>query len=94
MENINESFQNIKGVKLYGWEGKFLEKIENIYKEEVVIADKSLLRNKVYDFVNGCLEVFMPLIVYGLFYYNGNSTNLSSITMANLMMGQINDRMN
>ena len=93
MEHINETFQNIKGVKLYGWEGKFLEKIENIYKEEMVIRDKSLIRNKVFDFANGCLEVFMPLLVYGLFYYNGNTTNLSSITMSNLMMSQINDRM-
>ena len=52
----------------------------------MVIRDKSLIRNKVFDFANGCLEVFMPLLVYGLFYYNGNTTNLSSITMSNLMM--------
>ena len=31
MAHINESFHNIKGVKLYGWENKFLEKIEALY---------------------------------------------------------------
>ena len=31
MSHINESFHNIKGVKLYGWEMKFLEKIESIH---------------------------------------------------------------
>ena len=28
---INESFQNIKGIKLYGWENKLLNRIENVY---------------------------------------------------------------
>ena len=28
---INESFQNIKGIKLYGWENKLLDRIENVY---------------------------------------------------------------
>ena len=40
MLHINESFQNIKGVKLYGWENKFLDKIENIYKEEINMKNK------------------------------------------------------
>jgi ABC-type bacteriocin/lantibiotic exporter with double-glycine peptidase domain len=31
MSYINESFHNIKGVKLYGWESKFLDKIEKVY---------------------------------------------------------------
>ena len=35
MKHINESFQNIKGIKLYGWESKFLEKIEKLHEEEV-----------------------------------------------------------
>jgi len=56
MLHINESFQNIKGVKLYGWENKFLEKIENIYQEEAALKDRSELRNKVYDFIGGCLH--------------------------------------
>ena len=31
MLHINESFQNIKGIKLYGWENKLLNRIENVY---------------------------------------------------------------
>ena len=54
--HINESFQNIKGVKLYGWETKFLEKIEAIYQEESALKTKSETRNAVYDFVGGVLD--------------------------------------
>ena len=45
MLHINESFQNIKGVKLYGWENKFINKIEDIYKEEVAIKNSAEIRN-------------------------------------------------
>ena len=49
MGHINESFHNIKGVKLYGWETKFLEKIEAIYQEELALEDKTLYRDKFYE---------------------------------------------
>ena len=41
MLHINESFQNIKGIKLYGWEQKFIDKIESIYKEETALKHHS-----------------------------------------------------
>ena len=34
----------------------------------------------------------MPLLVYGLYVYNGNVLNLSSMAMANQMMGRISQR--
>ena len=91
---INESFQNIKGIKLYGWENKLLDRIENVYQEEVALEDQTILRNRIYDFVNGCFTVFVPVILYGVYTYNGNTLNLSAMAMANLMMGRINGRMN
>lgn len=56
MSHINESFQNIKGVKLYGWENKFLDKIENIYQEESALETRTHTRNAIYDFLGGCLH--------------------------------------
>ena len=56
MLHINESFQNIKGIKLYGWENKFIDKMENIYKEEIEMKNTAEVRNKVYDFFGGCLH--------------------------------------
>ena len=56
MLHINESFQNIKGIKLYGWENKFINKIENIYKEEIEMKNTAEMRNKFYDFLGGCLH--------------------------------------
>ena len=93
MLHINESFQNIKGVKLYGWENKFINKIEDIYKEEVSIKDSAEIRNKFYDFLGGCLHQIMPLLVYGLYVWNGNALNLGQMILANAMMGQIRGRM-
>ena len=82
MLHINESFQNIKGVKLYGWENKFIDKIENIYKEEIGLKNSLEVRNKVYDFIGGLLHQIMPLLVYGLYVYNGNPLDLGQMLMA------------
>ena len=87
MAHINESFHNIKGVKLYGWETKFLDKIEAIYQEEVALEDKTMYRNKFYEIIEGAIHQFMPLLIYGLYVYNGNPLTLSSMAMANMMMG-------
>ena len=87
MGHINESFHNIKGVKLYGWEMKFLEKIEALYQEEIALEDKTMFRNAVYDLFEEALHQFMPLLIYGLYVYNGNPLTLSSMAMANMMMG-------
>ena len=92
MSHINESFHNIKGVKLYGWESKFLEKIEALHQEEVALEDRTLYRRAVYELIDGALHQFMPLLVYGLYVYNGNALSLSSMVMANTMMGQIQGR--
>ena len=92
MGHINESFHNIKGVKLYGWESKFLEKIEALYQEELALEDKTIVRNAVYEMIEEMLHRFMPLLIYGLYVYNGNTLNLSSMAMANMMMGQIQGR--
>ena len=51
MAHINESFHNIKGVKLQGWENKFLEKIEAIYQEELDLDEKTLYRDKFYELI-------------------------------------------
>ena len=93
MLHINESFQNIKGVKLYGWENKFIDKIENIYKEEIEMKNTAEVRNKIYDFFGGCLHQMMPLLVYGLYVWNGNAIDLGQMMMANMMMGRIRGRM-
>ena len=93
MLHINESFQNIKGVKLYGWENKFIDKMENIYKEEIEMKNSMEVRNKVYDFMGGLLHQIMPLLVYGLYVYNGNPLDLGQMLMANMMMGRIRGRM-
>jgi len=56
------------------------------------LNDRTLYRDKFYEFINGFLSQFMPLLIYGLYVYNGNVLNLSSMAMANIMMGKIQGR--
>ena len=51
------------------------------------------VRNKMYDFLGGCLHQIMPLLVYGLYVWNGNPIDLGQMMMANMMMGRIRGRM-
>ena len=90
---INESFQNIKGIKLYGWENKFLDHIEGVHQEEIALEDLSLFRNRIFDFVTNGLSVSLPLLVYGLYVYMGNSLDLVSMALVNVLMSKIQDRM-
>ena len=93
MLHINESFQNIKGIKLYGWEQKFIDKIESIYKEETALKHHSQMRNAVYDFIAGCLSQAMPLLVYGLYAWNGNVLDLGQMVLTNIMMNKFKSKM-
>ena len=86
MQHINESFQNIKGVKLYGWENKFINKIEGIYQEEASLRDTELFRAKIYDFIDGIIQYSNFPIVFGLYVYNGNALQMGQIALTTAMM--------
>jgi ABC-type bacteriocin/lantibiotic exporter with double-glycine peptidase domain len=92
MLHINESFNNIKSVKLYGWETKFLKTIESIYQEELAIGDKQLLLNKVHDVVRGCLHHLMPVVIFSVYMALGNTLTLSKMAIAGIMVNRIRDR--
>lgn len=55
----------------------------------MALNDRTLYRDKFYELINGFLHQFMPLLIYGLYVYNGNVLSLSSMAMANIMMGKI-----
>lgn len=52
---INESFNNIKSVKLFGWEAKFMSAIEAIYRKELKLDELILLRSKAFEFVGALI---------------------------------------
>ena len=53
------------------------------------MKDTALVRNKIHDFLGGCLHQVMPLLVYGLYVWNGNPLDLGQMILANMMMGKI-----
>ena len=77
MLHINESFTNIKSVKLFGWENKFLDLIENMFQEELAIDDRKLMRRKMLDIVSGLFNQLMIFAVYGTYTALGNTLTLS-----------------
>ena len=89
---INESFNNIKGVKLYGWENKFLNTIESTYKEELAIEDRVLLRNKLHDIISGILRQFMTFCVFAVYTGLGNTMTLSKMAICGIMLERIKGR--
>ena len=89
---INESFNNIKSVKLYGWEPKFIKTIQQVYREELEIGDTALLRQKVFDVIGGMLHHFMPIAVFASYTYMGNSLTLSQMALTSIFLDRIRGR--
>ena len=89
---ISESFNNIKTVKLYGWEQKFQKMINSVYQEELEIGDSALLRHKIYDVVGAIIHHFMPLVTFGCYTYFGNTLTLSQMVLTTMMMNRIRHR--
>ena len=48
---INESFNNIKTVKLFSWENQFVDSIDRVYKEELQFEDTKVLRESFFTFI-------------------------------------------
>ena len=85
-QQINESFNNIKTVKLYGWEGKFQKSITDLYDEEDALADKAELSNRVWDVTGGLLHHFMPITVFFFYTYFGNTLTLAQMALTTMML--------
>ena len=89
---INESFNNIKTVKLFGWEHDFITKIDKVYKEELELEDSMLLRAKIYDLINHMISCFMSLTVFSVYIYFGNTLTLSQLSLTTVMLDRIRGR--
>lgn len=91
-QQVSESFQNIRAVKLYGWESKFLSSIESIYQEEMDLQDQAMLRNKVFDVIGGILHHAMPICTFFFYVWAGNELTLSQMALTNIMLDRIRGR--
>jgi len=89
---INESFNNIKTVKLFGWEQDFIEKIDKVYNEELALEDGMLYRAKFYDMLGHMINCFMSVTVFSVYIYLGNTLTLSQLTLTTIMLERIRGR--
>jgi ABC-type multidrug transport system fused ATPase/permease subunit len=91
---VTESFNNIKTLKLYGWEEKFKNKIEEIYQEEEELARKIMAMQKVSDFLENTIKASMFILTVWAFWYGGNTIVLSSMLTANRGINYFNENIN
>mmetsp|Transcript_36652 Transcript_36652/g.48120 ORF Transcript_36652/g.48120 Transcript_36652/m.48120 type:complete len:809 (+) Transcript_36652:302-2728(+) len=91
---INESFSNIKTVKLFGWEPDFLKKVDEVFQEELDIEDKQHARAKIYDVLNHFLHSIASFTIFGVYIWLGNTLTLSKLALTEIMLGRIRDRIN
>ena len=89
---INESFNNIKTVKLFGWEPDFLKKIDDVYQEQLEIEDKAATRAKIYEVFDHILNNMMSLTVFGVYIWLGGTLTLSRLALTEIMLNRIRGR--
>ena len=89
---VNESFNNIKTVKLFGWEPDFLQKIDEVFQEEMDIEDKQHARQKVFDVVEQILNSSMEIVVLSVYIALGNTLTLQKLALTQWGLGNIRGR--
>ena len=86
---INESFYNIKSLKLFGWESKFLNKIEDAYMSEKELDQQCLVRNKFYDAISSSIHHLIPISAFYIYTAQGNSLTLAQWGMTTVMLERL-----
>ena len=92
MLHIHESINNVKSVKIFGWENNMLHRIETAYQEELKIGDHATLRSMKYDILNAILHNFMPIAVFSTYIALGNTLTLSQMGLTTVMLDRIRGR--
>ena len=91
---VTECFNNIKTLKLYGWEQKFKAKIESIYQEENEINEKILRMNKVTELLEQLLKSNTFLVTMFVYYMCGNFITISIVMASSRGINYFNDNIN
>ena len=89
---INESFNNIKTVKLFGWEPDFLQKVDEVFQEEMDIEDKQHARQKVFDVIEHLLNNSMEIVVISIYVALGNTLTIQKLALTQWGLGNIRGR--
>ena len=86
-----ESLTNIKTLKLYGWEQKFKNKIENLHQEADKLEEEMRFDKgrKVVEFLEHLVRETMNISVFGLYFYFGNTISMTTMQMARMGMGRL-----
>ena len=79
---VTECFNNIKTLKLYGWEQKFKTKIEEIYQEENELSKVTTKREHLSNVFEGILKSTMFFLTFAVYAYFGNALVSSTLLAA------------
>ena len=86
---INESFTNIKTVKLFGWEPDFLTKVDDVFQEELAVEDQSDIMAMIFQFFGDILQVSINFFAFSAYIWLGNQLTMSKLMLTSIYFTQI-----
>ena len=66
---------------MFGWEPDFLQKVDEVFQEEMDIEDKQHTRQKIYDVAEHMLSSFMEIAVISIYIALGNTITLQKLAL-------------
>ena len=66
---MSEIISGIKIIKMYAWEGSFMQKVIEIRKQELRFVRKSMILSASWDFSITCLPFFVSLATFAVYVY-------------------------
>uniref|UniRef100_A0A7M6DQB9 ABC-type glutathione-S-conjugate transporter n=1 Tax=Clytia hemisphaerica TaxID=252671 RepID=A0A7M6DQB9_9CNID len=87
---MSEIISGIKIIKMYAWEGSFMQKVTEIRKQELRFVRKSMILSASWDFSITCLPFFVSLATFAVYVYIEKGVLTAekafvSITLFNIM---------
>ena len=89
MMKTSEGFNHAQNLKLYGWEQKFGDKISEIYNEEMRLHTRKMSFNGFNECFQELIENFLPLVVFSVYVYMGNTMTMSQIVLTTIMLQKV-----
>ena len=73
---ISEVISGIKIIKMYAWEGSFIQQISEVRKNELKLIRKVMMLDASWSFSINCLPFMVSVVTFACFIYifNGNLT--------------------
>ena len=91
MMQTSEAFNHAKNLKLYSWEQKFGNSINETFNKEMDAKKSMMILNGINLCIEEVITSFLPLSVFSLYVYNGNEMTMSQIVLVSMMLDRVRE---